>query len=145
MKKTGSPYATSSISLFGNGPGNVPVNLHNYSLQLSLPIGFEYQLAGNDHIQFSASGSFQPSLVVANQAYILSTDKRNYITEASLSRHLNMSTNIGTFISFNSNKFKWQIGPQVHYQLLSSYRNEYPVREHFINYGIRLGVSKIIK
>ncbi|MEO6453392.1 MAG: hypothetical protein ABIN97_04935 [Ginsengibacter sp.] len=144
-EKTAMPYAISAISYFGNGPGTIPVNLYNYSVQLSVPVGFEYQLAGNDRIQFSAAASFQPSLVLANQAYILSTDKRNYLTQSTLSRHWNMSTNVGTYISFASNKFKWQIGPQVHYQLLSAYANKYSVREHFIDYGIRVGVSKLIR
>jgi len=100
-------------------------------------------LAGNDNLQLNAAASFQPSYVLANQAYILSTDKFNYITQPSLSRRWNMGTNIGTFISFNSNKYKWEIGPQVHYQLLSSYSNEYHVKEHFIDYGIRLGIGII--
>lgn len=144
-ENTGMPYAASSISYFGNGPGSVPVNLHNYSLQLSIPIGLEYQIAGNEKIQFSAFGTFQPSLVLTNSAYLLSTDKRNYVMQPSLSRRWNVGTNIGTLISFNSNKLKWQIGPQVRYQFLSSYLNKYQVKEHFIDYGVRLGVSKIIK
>lgn len=144
-EKTGAPYSISNISYFGNGPGDVPVNLHNYSVQLSIPVGLEYQLAGNDHLQFSAFGSFQPTLVLDNRTYIVSTDKRNYITEPSLSRSWNMSTNIGTFISFNSNKYKWQVGPQVYYQILSTNENQYQVREHYIDYSIRVGISKLRK
>ncbi|MEO6329058.1 MAG: hypothetical protein ABIO55_09005 [Ginsengibacter sp.] len=144
-ERTGVLYPSSSISYFGNGPGNVPESLHNYSLHLSLPVGLEYKLAGDNDVQLFFAGSIQPSLVVTNQAYILSTDKRNYITESSLNRRWNIGTNIGTFVSFNSNKFKWEIGPEVSYQLLSTYLNKYYVREHFINYGIRFGVSNIIK
>ena len=144
-QKTATPYAISSISYYGNGPGSRQADLHNYSLQLSLPVGFEYKIAGNDYLQLHAAASFQPSFVLANQAYLLSTDKKNYMTYASLSRKWNMSTNIGAFISVNSNNFNWQIGPQVHYQILSSYGKAYSVREHFIDYGVRFGVSKIRK
>ena len=91
------------------------------------------------------TASFQPAFVLANRAYLISTDKKNYMTYASLSRKWNMSTNIGGFISVNSNKFNWQIGPQVRYQILSSYGKAYSVREHFIDYGIRFGISKITK
>ncbi len=143
--QTNSPYQISTISYFGNGSGAGLMNLHNYSLQLSLPVGFEYVLAGNDKMQLNAAASLQPSWVIANQAYLLSTDKLDYLSQASLSRKWNMSTNIGTFLSFNSNKFAWQIGPQVHYQLLSSYTHDYRVKEHFIDYGIRLAISKIAK
>lgn len=144
-EKTATPYAISSISYYGNGSGSRQADIHNYSLQLSLPVGFEYKIAGNDYMQLNAAASFQPSFVLADQAYLLSTDKKNYMTYASLSRKWNMSTNIGAFISANSNKFNWQIGPQVHYQILSTYGKAYSVREHFIDYGIRFGISKIRK
>lgn len=144
-QKTAIPYAISSISYYGNGPGSRQADLHNYSLQLSLPVGFEYKILGNDDVRLYAVASFQPSFVLANQAYLLSTDKKNYMTYAPLSRKWNMGTNIGAFISTNSNKLNWQIGPQIHYQILSSYGKAYSVREHFIDYGIRFGVSKLRK
>ena len=143
--KEGVSHLTSAISFYGNGPGTAPINLHNSSLQVSIPVGLEYRIAGNDDIQLNASASLQPLFVVVNKAYLLSTDKKNYITQASLSRKWNMSTNFGTYVSFNSNKFNWQLGPQVYYQLFSSYSSAYPLREHFINYGVRLGVSKLIR
>jgi hypothetical protein len=139
--RANAPYLVSSISFYGNGPGAAPVNLHNYSLQVSLPVGLEYKLAGDNEVQLNAFGSLQPSFVVANRAYILSTDKKNYITQSSLLRDWNMSSNIGTFVSFKSYKFNWQIGPELHYQLFSSYNNTYQLREHFIDYGVRVGVS----
>src|SRR5258705_11732210 len=60
LSNQGLPYTVSSMSFYGNGPGSAPVNLHNYSLQFSLPVGFEYKIAGNDGIQLNAFGSFQP-------------------------------------------------------------------------------------
>ena len=139
------PYTVSSISFYGNGPGSAHLNLSNYSLQFSLPVGLEYKLAGNDNIQLNAAATFQPLFVVVNKAYIPSTDYKNYLTQAALSRRWNMSTNFGTYVSFNSNKLNWQIGPQVHYQLFSSYSNAYRLREHFIDYGVRFGISRIVR
>jgi hypothetical protein len=140
------PYSISSISFYANGPGNAIVDLENYTLQISLPVGLEYKLAGNnDDVQLNAFATFQPSFIVANRAYLLSTDKKNYITQSPLSNKFNAGTNFGTFVSFNSNKFSWQIGPQIRYQLFSSYKNAYRVREHFIDYGIRVGVSNLIR
>ena len=101
------PYSISSISFYGNGPGNAVVNLRNYSLQVSLPVGLEYKLAGNnDEVQLNAFATIQPSFLIANRAYLLSTDKRNYLTQAALSSKWNMGTNFGTFVSFNSNTNK---------------------------------------
>jgi SH3-like domain-containing protein len=58
-----------------------------------------------------------------------------------MARQWNMATNIGAFMSVNSKKLNWQLGPQVNYQLLSSYTDAYPVKEHYINYGIKLAVG----
>ena len=141
------PYSLTAISVYGNGTGNsqtAEVKLHNYSLQASIPIGLQYELFGNDKIKLHATATFQPSLILANQSYILSTDKRNYLTDKDLLRGWNMNTNLGTYITFSTNTFNWQIGPQLRYQILSTYISNYPGKEHLLDYGLRFGVSKRI-
>mgnify|MGYP000383175017 CR=1 FL=1 len=135
----------STMSNYGNNTGSEFTRLKNYSLQVSLPIGLQYVFAGNENIKFGAAADFQPSYIIASKAYLLSTDKRNYLTDPDLLRKWNMNTNFSTYVSFTSNSFNWQIGPQVRYQLLSTYTNQYPVKEHLINYGIRIGINKISK
>jgi len=72
----------------------------------------------------------------------MSSDGRYYINDPNLLRKLNLSGNFGSFITFKSKKTKWQVGPSVRYQLLSTYQKRYPVKEHLIDYGIRIGISK---
>jgi hypothetical protein len=48
-------------------------------------------------------------------------------------------------LNFNSGGFKWSIGPQYRYQLMSSFKNKYPIRENLMDFGIKLGVIKTIK
>jgi hypothetical protein len=96
----------------------------------------------SDNIKFGAAAAFLPSFTISSRGYLLSTDKRNYLTAPDLFRTWNMNTNFTTYVSFASSSFNWQIGPQVRYQLLSTYTNQYPVKEHLINYGIRIGISK---
>jgi hypothetical protein len=132
----------STMSTYGNSTGSEPIRLKNYSLQASIPLGLQYSFAGNDNIKFGAAASFQPSFVVASQAYFLSEDRRNYLKNSYLHRTWNMNTNFTTYVAFSSNSLKWQIGPQVRYQLLSTYTNRYPVKENLINYGIRISISK---
>jgi hypothetical protein len=139
------PSAYSAVSLYGNHTGDEKTRLKNYSVQASLPLGLQYIFAENDNVLFGAQATFQPSFAISNKAYLLSTDERNYITDPDLLRTWNMSTNFGAFISFKSNSFKWQIGPQVHYQLLSTYTKNYALKEHLLDYGIRFGISKISK
>ena len=141
--QTGAPYSSySTVSNYGNRTGSEYTNLKNYSLQASLPIGLQYVFAESDNIKFGAAAAFQPSLTLAGNGYLLSTDKRNYLRAPDLFRTWNMNTNLTTYVSFASNSYNWQIGPQVRYQILSSYTNRYPVKEHLINYGIRVGISK---
>lgn len=135
----------SSISHYGNRTGAEFTQLKNYSLQASVPIGLQYLLAEKDNVSFGAAASFQPSVTIASQAYLLSTDRRNYLQSPDLFRQWNMNTNFTLYTSFKSNTFNWQIGPQVRYQLLSSYTKKYPVKENLVNYGIRIGISKISK
>ena len=142
---TGDPYAISSISTYGNSNmGNQTANtsLHNYSFEASVPLGLQFQVSGNDKIQFNIQATFQPSFVIASQYYLLSSDKRSFLTDPDLLRKWNMNTGLSTFLSFNTNKLKWQIGPQVRYQVLSTYTTDYPAKDHTVNYGIRFGVSR---
>ena len=135
----------SSISHYGNRTGSEFTQLKNYSLQASVPVGLEYLVAESNNVKFGAAASFQPSFIIASQAYLLSTDGRNYLQNPDLHRRWNMNTNFTLYTSFKSNSFNWQIGPQVRYQLLSSYSKKYPVKENLVNYGIRVGISKISK
>lgn len=139
------PYVLTSVSRYGNRTGTAEVALQNYSFQASMPIGLQYKIWGNNTIEISAASTFQPSFVIASKAYLLSTDKRNFISDPSLSRKWNMSTNLGTFISVKASSFTWQIGPQVRYQLLSTFGPNNPAKEHLVDYGVRFGVSKTLK
>ncbi len=139
---TGMPYAYSSISYYGNGPGVAPVNLRNYAVNVSVPVGLEYQVGGDERVKFYVAATVQPVLALASRSYLLSTDNKNYLTNPDMARHINMATNFGAFMSVNSKKINWQLGPQVNYQLLSSYTDVYPVKEHYANYGIKLAFGR---
>ena len=138
----GSEYSRSYISHFGDGTGEASVSLRNYSLQASIPLGLKYELWGNDKIQFNAAADLAPSLLIKGNAYVLSSDGNNYVNDPSLLRKLNMSSDFGLSISFKSNKFSWQVGPNLRYQWLSTYVKDYPIQEHLIDYGIRIAISR---
>ena len=139
---TGLPYTQSYITHYGNGQGQNQISLRNYSLQFSLPVGLQYALFENSKIQINFASTIEPSLVLKSNAFIISSDGRNYVSDPSLLRKLNLSSNFGSFVTFKSNKIKWQVGPSVRYQLLSTYQKKYPIKEHLIDYGIRIGISK---
>ncbi|MEO6639478.1 MAG: hypothetical protein ABIN25_14455 [Ginsengibacter sp.] len=139
---SGDQYSRNFVTHFGDGHGQSTINLKNYSYQASLPVGIQYELLGNSKIQFNLALNVEPSLVLKSDAYLMSSDGRNYVNVPDLSRKWNLNSNFTPFISFRSDKFKWNLGPVVRYQWLSSYMDDYTIKEHLINYGIRVGISK---
>ena len=130
------------ITYYGSGEGLDEVVLHNNSIQLSIPIGIKHTVWKNNNVEIKIGTSLQPSLVVKGQAFILSSDGRNYVNDPDLMRPVNLSGEFNSSISFQGDKVKWHIGPTIRYQAISSYRKIYPVNEHLIDYGIRIGISK---
>ena len=130
------------ITYYGSGLGLDEVVLHNKSIQLSVPLGIKHSVWKNNNMEIKIGTSIQPSLLLNGHAYILSTDGRNYITDEDLMRTVNVVGEFNSSISFQGDKVKWHVGPVVRYQALSTYKKNYPVNEHLIDYGIRIGISK---
>lgn len=139
---TGRTYSSSFITHYGDGTGQSVTTIRNYNWQASIPFGLQYEFSGNNKVQFNVGANLEPSLVLKSNAYILSSDGNNYVNDPALLRKLNISSNFGAFVTFSSGKFKWQIGPNIRYQWLSTYQKDYTVKEHLIDYGIRIGISK---
>ena len=130
------------ITYYGSGLGLDEVVLHNKSIQITVPLGIKHSVWKNNNMEIKVGTSVQPSLLLNGHSYILSTDGRNYITDENLMRTVNVVGEFNSSISFQGDKVKWHVGPVVRYQALSSYNKNYPVNEHLIDYGIRIGISK---
>jgi hypothetical protein len=133
-----------SYTRYRNFGGDAAENLHNQYFQLSVPVGLEINLLGNEKIQLGVSGTIQPTYLLNRNPYLLTADYK-YATEPMLVRRWNVNTSTAAFISYKTGDLKWQVGPQLRYQLLSSYIKEYPIREHLFEYGIQIGVTKTIR
>jgi hypothetical protein len=115
--------------------------LKNLSFQASLPVGAEYIFADNDKVQLGFGATVQPTYVINDRAYLITTDYKNYAEADLLVRRWNVNTAFETFVNINSGKTRWQIGPQVRYQLLSSFISKYPIKENLFDFGLKVGVS----
>lgn len=115
--------------------------LKNYYFSISVPIGAEIKLIGNNKTNFGIAGTLQPTYILKDRAYLISTDYKNYAEVPRLVRHVNLNTSFETFINYTNGKTKWQVGPQVRYQILSSFHNKYPVKENLFDFGVKLGVT----
>jgi len=128
-----------------NFSGYEPEQLQNQYWQLSVPVGIEIKLLGEKKLQLNVAGGFQPTFLINSNSYLISSDYKNYIQSPDLARSFNVHTNFEAFFSYQSGGFKWQLGPQFRSQLLSSYSNQYRVREYLTEFGIKFGITKTIK
>ncbi len=135
------PDSVISLSNYRNFNGATANWLENFYFTASIPIGAEIIVFDNKKIQWGISGSVQPSYVIGDRAYLISKDYKNYAKVPNLMRRWNISTDFETFISYSTGRLRWQVGPQVRYQHLSSFVNEYPVKENLFDIGLKIGAS----
>ncbi len=140
--KKGGTYSKNYITHYGNGQSQDHINLINYNIQASIPLGVQYNLWGNEKIHVDISSLLEPSVVLRDDAYLVSSDGRYYVNDPMLVRRTNLDGLFGSYITLIGKKIKWHLGPDFRYQLFSTYKNIYPTKEHLINYGIRIGISK---
>lgn len=131
-----------TFAIYRNSNGYYPAELVNRYYQIAIPVGIEWEVIGNKKIQLNIAGSIQPTYLINHNAYLLSTNFKNYTENPDMVRSFNINSNIETYISFKAGDFKWQIGPQLRYQPYSTFIPQYPIKEHLLDYGIKLGVSK---
>lgn len=155
IKAFNAPYSMGTIRL-NNGNSISSVNtltsisntngyqsdwLKNLYFQASVPIGLELKLRGTDNMHFGIATSVQPSYLLGDRAYLLTSDYKSYVQVPWLVRRWNANTNLQTFVTYSTGKMRWQVGPQVRYQLLSSFISKYPVKENLFDFGMKVGIS----
>lgn len=128
---------------YANIPGKNGNKLHNRTIQLSIPIGFDYKLLGNDRINWYVGGSLQPTYVSGGYSYLLSADNNYFVEGQSLLRKLNLNSSFESFVSFKTKGGGYfNIGPQFRYQLISAYKRAYIYTERPYNVGFKIGLTK---
>jgi hypothetical protein len=133
-----------TLSFYRNNNGYSSAELVNRYYQLSLPVGIEWEVFGRNKFSFNVAGTIQPTYLLNRDAYLISTNFKNYAESPAMIRQWNINTNIEAFVSFKVGDFKWQLGPQIRYQPYSTFIPQYPIKEHLMDYGIKLATSRII-
>ncbi len=136
------PDSLNTYSRYSNSTSGYKSDwLQNYYIQISAPVGVEMKLSGNDKVQFGVATTVQPTYVLGDRAFMISTDYKSYVEVPQLVRRWNVNTSLETFVGYSTGHLNWQVGPQVRYQLLSSFINKYPVKENLFDFGLKVGVS----
>lgn len=137
----GGPTAVTTVTSFrSNGSMNKASWLRNYYYSLSAPVGLEWRILGKKQNHWGFSTTVQPTYMVGNRSYIISMDYQNYAEVPYLINKWNLNVGLETYAKFSVGNTDFRVGPQVRYQLFSSFKKGYPVSEHLYDFGVKLGI-----
>ena len=105
----------------------------------------EFMASGNEKLSLNIAGTIQPSFSLYAGGYMVTTNYKNYIAADNLFRRYNIQTGVELFVKTHIGTIDLQAGPQIRYQVLSNTIGQYPIREHLVDYGFKLGIVKKIQ
>ncbi len=139
----GSVWPKTFATKYANVLGSNFNMLDNRTVQLSLPLGADYTISSNEKLSWHVAATAQPGVVLTGDAYLISSDLKNFVEDASMIRKFNVNTAIESFVAFKAgNGLEIGLGPQFRYQLLSTYKKEYTYTEKLFNLGLKLGITR---
>lgn len=130
-----------TLSNYRNFSGTYANWLENFYFQAAFPVGAEIILGSKKNLNWGISGTLQPTYVIGDRAYLISSDYKNYAKFPDLMRRWNLSSGLETFVTYSTGKVSWQAGPHLRYQHLSSYVSGYPVKENLFAVGLKIGAT----
>lgn len=136
ISSTGMPMARSGKQ--------TSVTVYNDYYQLSAPVGFELRVLGNEQLQFNLAATIAPTYLLNSSSYMLSSGYTRYDKSPTMYRKLNFYAGAEAFLSYRVGNIRWQIGPELRYQLLSSYTSQSGMSEYLKSYGLKIGITKSI-
>lgn len=128
-----------------NSNGYLAEDLANETMQVSIPVGVDYTVARFSKFSINLAGTVQPSYLLKATGYLVTDNYKNYIKAPDLLSRMNLNTGFEMFIRWNAGPFQMQAGPQVRYQLFSNSQERYPIQEHLVDYGFKLGFIKPLR
>lgn len=142
---TGYSYQASRISSLSNAYNSSalqPVVLHNRTYQVSIPVGLAYKLSSKNNVEWFAGASIQPTYVFGGKAHLISSDLKSYVYDPSSIRNWNLNLGFETYMSYKMGAYYLQVGPQVRYQVYSTYRKNVALIEKPYAIGMKIGIVK---
>lgn len=142
---TGYSYSaarTSTTSNTFNTTPARPVTLHNRTYQVSVPIGFGYKLSSQDNVEWFAGATVQPSYYFGGKAHLISSDLKSYVSDPSSISSWNLNLGFETYMNFKLGTYNFQVGPQVRYQVNSTYKKDVALIEKPYAIGLKFGLTK---
>lgn len=128
---------------FANVPGENTSQLHNKTVQVSVPLGADYKLLSTGKLSWHVGGSIQPTYITGGYAYLVSADNNYFVEDQSMLRKWNLNGAVESFVSIRTKQgSRINLGPQFRYSLFSAYKNSYSYTEKPYSIGFKIGLSK---
>ena len=132
---------TTTNQLNGDNSMNQGHTINNRVYQISLPLGSEFKLAGDEQLEWYAGATLQPTMLLSDRFLQLqSTDSKEVYTAEM--RKWNLNSTIETYLNYNLNKkTHLRFGPQIRYQMLPSIYSNAPNAERLYYVGLKFGIA----
>ena len=134
-----------TVSSLRSVSGTRPLTIKNRYFQLSMPVGIEWIILNRGRFSWGLGTAVQPTYTFDKQPLIISSNYKNYTDGSAYVRNWNVNANLETFFGYTTGSYRWQIGPQLRYQMLPSLVDKYPNKEYLLNYGVKIGIVKQLK
>ena len=122
--------------------GTNKVTLNNSLYQLSMPLGIEWYGFKKNKFSVGVGASVQPTYLLQDNTYVLSTDYQYYSKGDNFSRKWNVNSAIDVSFNYSGKKYSWYFAPQYRYQLLNTYNDLYSIKERRWDLGLKIGIIK---
>lgn len=139
------PDSVYTYSVISNEPGKSALTLNNRFYQLSAPVSVEWTVLKMNNLNFSVASSLQPTYQLNANVYQITSDYKSYVQAPGLLRRWNVNAGAEANANFVAGGLQWQVGPQIRYQMMPTQNGNYSIREHLIDYGVKVGIVKQLR
>ena len=122
--------------------GTDKVTLTNSIYTLSVPIGVQWDCIKKNKFSVGIGASLQPTYLLQDNSYILSTDYTYFSKGSKFTRQWNLNSAVDVSLNYTNKQCTFYIAPQFRYQLLTTYQDLYSIKEHRWDLGLKVGVLK---
>jgi hypothetical protein len=143
-----STFAPDSVMVYSsirNNVGSKAITLQNRYYQIGIPVGIDWTFVEGRKVNFSLGATVQPTYQLNTNMYMITSDYKNYVQQPDMVRRWNFNAGAEAMANFNAGGLKWQVGPQLRYQMTPTQSKSLSVHEHLIDYGVKVGIIKQLK
>jgi hypothetical protein len=122
--------------------GYAETQLDTKLYQVSVPIGIQWDFLHYKKFGLTFGGSIEPTITLNKNVYLISTDYKYYTDGTPFLRKWNINSSAQLNLTYKAGNYQLYAGPQIRYQHLPTYNDQYPIKEFRMDYGFRIGFTK---